>query len=288
VAKKSLPSMFFLFLLMVSVLVSATARAADQDRSLAKIGNEVITEQGLKDLLDALPERFRQLCVTPEGKQKTVEYIVNIYVLADEAKRQGMEKNPEIARLLQFTSKDILARTYLEQITKTLPTPTEAEARAYYEKNLNEYTTPESVHLHHILVKTEKEAKDVMDRLKKGEKFADLASQVSICPSRSKGGNLDWIPKPALVKEIQDVAFTMPVGKSTGPIQSKHGYHVLLLEEKRPPVQNSFDQVKNYIIDQLKMKKQQEQYEKIAADLRKKANVEIAPPSPTPLPNIGE
>jgi len=254
--------------------------AAGEDKVLAHIGNETVTEQDLTEMSNAVPERFRQYYMTPEGRKKTLDYIVNIYVLAAEAEKQGLDKAPDASRLLQFTKKDLLARLYLEKLTKDMPPPTEADARAFYDTNKSQYTTPESVHLHHVLVKTEKEAKDVLTRLKKGEKLADVASQVSICPSRVKGGNLDWLPRGSLVKEIEDVAFVTKNGEITGPVKTKFGYHVLLVEDKKPAQESSFDQVKDYIIEQLKFQKQQEQYEKVAEQLRKKMNVQVTQEPP--------
>ncbi len=81
------------------------------------------------------------------------------------------------------------------------------------------------------------------------------------------------------MKEIEDEAFAMKNGQMTGPIKSRFGYHVLLLEDKRPPQETSFDQVKDSIIERLKFEAQQEQYEKIAGDLRKKMNVQVAQPA---------
>jgi peptidyl-prolyl cis-trans isomerase C len=260
--------------------------AAGEDKVLARIGAETVTEQDLNEMSNAVPERFRQYYMTPEGRKKTLDYIVNIYVMAAEAEKQGLDKAPESSRLLQFTRKDLLARLYLEKMTKDTPAPTETDAKAFYENNKAQYTTPESVHLHHVLVKTEKEAKDVLGRLKKGEKFPDIASQVSICPSRVKGGNLEWLPKGSLVKEIEDVAFTTKNGEITGPVKTKFGYHVLLVEDKKPVQESSFDQVKDYILEQIKFQKQQEQYEKMADELRKKMNVQVTqePPMVPPTP----
>lgn len=256
-------------------LVGVSQPFAQGENVLAKIGNQTVTETDLKGIANAVPEKFRHLYTTPEGRKKTLEYVVNIYVLAGEAERQGLDKKPEVANLLQFTRRDLLARLYLDQMTKDLPAPTDAEAKDNYEKNKSQYSTPESVHLHHILVASEKEAKDVLDRLKKGEKFSDVASQVSICPSKIKGGNLEWLPKGSLVPEIEEVAFSMKEGQVTGPVKSKFGYHVLLLEEKRGPQENSFDQVKEYIMEQLRFQKQQEQYEKLADSLKRQMNVQV-------------
>jgi peptidyl-prolyl cis-trans isomerase C len=272
---------------MMLLLVSAPHSFAQTDKVVAKIGNQTVTESDLKEISNAVPEKFRHLYLTPEGRKKTLDYVVNIYVLAAEAERLGMDKKPETDKLLQFTRRDLLARLYLDQMSKDLPAPTDAEAKEFYEKNKSQYATPESVHLHHILVSSEKEAKDAMDKLKKGEKFADLASQISICPSKMKGGNLEWLPKGSLVPEIEEVAFSMKNGQITGPVKSKFGYHVLLLEDKKPAQENSFDQVQDYILEQLRFQKQQDHYEKIADSLRQKMQVQINDqnlPSGVPIP----
>ena len=81
-------------------------------------------------------------------------------------------------------------------------------------------------------------------------------------------------------------AFTMKNDQITGPVKTKFGYHVLLMHDKRPARENSFDQVKDLIIEQIKFLRQQEQYEKIAENLRKKYNVQILLP-PVNTPPVG-
>jgi peptidyl-prolyl cis-trans isomerase C len=254
-----------------------------QNAVLAKIGNVTISEKDLNDLANAIPERYRDLYMNPEAKQKTLDYVINIYVLAAEAEKQNLDKAPEIQKLLDFTRKDLLARIYLDRLSKDLKPPSEQEAKAYFETYKDQFSTPESVHLHHILVNTEKEAKAVLERLKKGEKFADVAGQVSTCPSKAKGGDLDWVPKGSLVPEIEEIAFSAKYGTPTGPVKTKFGYHVVLVEERKPAQEGSFDQAKDYIFEQLRFQAQQENYEKIAQELRKKLNVQVTgPQAPTP------
>jgi peptidyl-prolyl cis-trans isomerase C len=262
---------------------------AKGDKVLAKVGNETITEADLEALAGAVPERLRYLYLTPEGRRQTLEYVVNIYAMAAEANKQGLDKDPQFRKVLAFTRKDLMARKYLEKTSKGIADPTEKEAREFFDKNAELYGTPESVHLRHILVKTEKEAKDVLKKLKKGAKFSDVASKVSTCPTKAVGGDLDWLPRGRLVKELEDVAFTMKNGQVTGPIKTRFGYHVVLLEDKRPARKSSFDEVKDYIIEQLKFQKQQEHYQQVAKALRKKMNVQVmeAPKSATPKPKPG-
>jgi len=268
-------------------LTCLTAGAVNaQNAVLAKIGSMTITEKDLNDLANAIPERYRDLYMSPEARQKTLDYIVNIYVLAAEAEKQNIDKAPEIQKLMDFTKKDLLARIYLDRQSRNLKAPTEEEAKAYYEQYKDQFVTPETVHLHHILVNTEKEAKAVMDRLKKGEKFPEIASQVSICPSKNKGGDLGWLPKGSLVPEIEEVAFTVKQGVPTGPVKSKFGYHVLWVDDRKPAEEGSFDLSREYIMEQLKFQAQQDNYERIAQELRNKMNAQVfdRPTSPSAGP----
>lgn len=278
----SFPGRFSWILLLAGVILMVLPQAgiAADDKVLAKVGNRTVTESDLEQLASAVPERVRHLYLTPEGRKKTLDYIVNVYVLAEEAKNQGLNKTPDVQKLIEFTQEDLLARLYLDKITANLPEPTEEEAKKYFEKNRDQYSTPETIHLRHILVKTEAEAKKVLESIKKGEKFPDLAQKVSTCPSKSRGGDLDWLPKGALLPEIEEVAFSMKEGEITGPVKSTWGYHVLLLEGKRPPQETDFDQVKDYIMEQLRFQKRQDYYEKVAEKLRAKMKVQLSEPSP--------
>ncbi len=268
-------------LCLLSILTLMTAfqtgvYAASQDTVLARIGNQTVTDADLKEIIAAFPDRFYQ---TAEGQAKALDYLVNINVLAAEAQKQGLDKDPEVQRLVNYTMKDLLARFYLEKASKNMPAPTEADAKAFYEQNRSQFLIPESILLRHILVKTEKEAKDALSKLNKGTKFADLASQISICPSRVKGGSLDWMPKGYLVKEIEDAAFSMKVGETVGPVQSQFGYHILLLEDKRAPQETSYEQAHETIMERLRVQAQQDHYEKLAKELRQKMNVQITQPA---------
>lgn len=262
--RKSLISRRFFGLVMAACMVvlgAFTSFGQEQDKVLATIGSERITQGDLNELANAVPEQIRELYLTPEGRRQTLDYIVNIYVLAAEAEQQGLDKGRKVERLLTFAKKDLLARLYLEREWTNLPNPSEEEARAYYQKNLARF---ESVHLRHILVKSEEEAEKVMKSLRKGKKFDELATQKSICPSKVRGGDLDWLPRGRLVKEIEDVAFNMERGQVTGPIKSKFGYHVILLEDKK----STFEDSKDYVIEQLK-------YLKLANRLKEKMRVHV-------------
>jgi peptidyl-prolyl cis-trans isomerase C len=86
---------------------------------------------------------------------------------------------------------------------------------------------PDKIHCAHILVKTETEAKNILERLAKGEKFANIAKQLSLCPSAKKGGDLGEFGHGVMVKEFETAAFNLQKGETSQPVKTKYGYHVI-------------------------------------------------------------
>jgi len=86
---------------------------------------------------------------------------------------------------------------------------------------------PDKVHCAHILVKTETEAKAVAERLNKGEKFANIAKELSLCPSGKKGGDLGTFTRGKMVKEFETCAFGLQKGQVSSIVKTKFGYHIV-------------------------------------------------------------
>jgi len=83
------------------------------------------------------------------------------------------------------------------------------------------------VHCAHILVKTEKEAQAVTERLGRGEKFANIAREVSLCPSGKRGGDLGTFTRGKMVKEFEEAAFALQKGQVSPIVKTKFGYHII-------------------------------------------------------------
>jgi parvulin-like peptidyl-prolyl isomerase len=86
---------------------------------------------------------------------------------------------------------------------------------------------PNKVHCAHILGKTEKEANAVLERLKKGEKFANIAKEVSLCPSGKHGGDLGTFGRGKMVKEFEKSAFTLQKAQISSIVKTKYGHHII-------------------------------------------------------------
>ena len=83
------------------------------------------------------------------------------------------------------------------------------------------------VHCAHILMKTEKEAQAAVERLQKGEKFANVAKQISLCPSGKRGGDLGTFGRGKMVREFEQAAFTLQKGQVSPIVKTKFGYHII-------------------------------------------------------------
>jgi peptidyl-prolyl cis-trans isomerase C len=86
---------------------------------------------------------------------------------------------------------------------------------------------PNKVRCAHILVKSDKEAIAVLERLKKGEKFGNVARAVSRCPSSKRGGDLGTFTRGKMVKEFENAAFALDKGEISGVVKTKFGCHII-------------------------------------------------------------
>lgn len=85
----------------------------------------------------------------------------------------------------------------------------------------------DKVHCAHILVKTEQEAKNILDQLNKGESFSKLAMEKSLCPSKRKGGDLGTFGRGQMVKEFERAAFNLQRGQTSQPVKTEFGWHII-------------------------------------------------------------
>ena len=154
---------------------------------------------------------------------------------------------------------------------KIRPMVTEEEMKAVYDEEAAKLQQTERVRARHILVGTEQEAKDILGRLAKGEKFEELAKQFSLDGSKDYGGDLGYFTQPEMVPEFSKATFALKTGETSQPVKTDFGWHIIRLDDRKQGAAQPFDQVKSAIRNVLLRKKVTETMEKI----RSSSKVEI-------------
>lgn len=245
---------------------AATTPAATASTKVATV-NGVVIPQSRAELL--VKERMTQgQPDTPELRNAIREDLISRELLAQEAVKKGVDKNPDVTTQIELAKQSVLVRSYLQDVMKASPVSDDA-LKAEYEK-IKAQMGDKEYKVRHILVEKEAEAKDIIAQLKKGVKFEKLAAK-SKDPSKSNGGDLGWSAPGAYVKPFADAMIALKKGEYTKtPVQTQFGWHVIQLEDSRPMQAPPLDQIK----PQLSQRMQQQQIEKTVAELRAKAKVE--------------
>jgi peptidyl-prolyl cis-trans isomerase C len=161
----------------------------------------------------------------------------------------------------------------------------DAEAKAFYEENKEDFNTPEQVKASHILVKVDAtaapeqkaaakaKAEGLLKQVKAGGDFATLAKENSDCPSKERGGDLGFFDRGTMVKEFADAAFAMKVGQVSDVVETQFGYHIIKVTDRKDGGLTSFEKAKPEIIKSLSDKKKGELFKQLIEKIKAEAKI---------------
>lgn len=262
---------------LLTVAVMATSVVASD--ILVTVNGKNITKQDAEQFVAAAQQgaHFAQLDKAQQEmiKQRLVEKIL----FTELAKKEGVENDPEFKAAIEKIKEELLVNVWMKkQLDSTLVS--DSEAKEFYEKNKDKFKQPETVTASHILVKTEDEAKAIIEELKplKGaalkEKFVVLAKAKSTGPSGPKGGDLGTFTQGQMVPEFAKAVWALKDGTVTlEAVKTQFGYHVIYLEKKNPAIVLPYDAVKEKIIQSLKQKQFAVKVAEVAKELKSKAKI---------------
>ncbi|MBB5016958.1 peptidyl-prolyl cis-trans isomerase C [Chitinivorax tropicus] len=262
--------------LIVAMTAGALAAAAVAEESkpangnVAVVNGVAIPQAKLDAQLKVLAARGQK--DSPELRNAVKDSLITGMLIEQEAAKKGLDKAPEVQAELEVARQGVLFRAFVQDYFKSHPVA-DAEIKAEYDKFKEQQSANgKEYRARHILVKEEKQAKDILAQLKKGAKFDQLASKLSEDKgSAAKGGDLDWSAPSNYVKPFADALVKLQKGQVTEePVKSEFGYHIIKLEDARNTPVPSLDELKPQISQFL----QQKQLENLMKDLRAKAKVE--------------
>jgi peptidyl-prolyl cis-trans isomerase C len=238
-------------------------KTAASSPPVAVVDGVSISRDAYQDYLKGLLRGKSESEVTAEEKDKVLDQMINMQLIAAQADKDGLEKDPDVATRLALVRTQILADAAAQKYVKSHE-PTDQELHAAYDTA----TDKTEYRASHILVPTKEKADQVIKKLKGGAKFEDVAKAESTDNSKANGGDLGWFTTARMVKPFGDAVKGLKVGETTtDPVQTQYGWHVIKLVETRDA---PFDQFKGQLSNGILQKKFQDYIEA----LKKTAKIE--------------
>lgn len=240
------------------------------NKVLAVVAGEEITEADLNDFLRNIPKDQQAYVSNPQVREQYLEQLIALRMFSKQGEEEKLEETDEFKVILESARKDILAQMMIAKLLKDIDV-TDEEAKDYYDANKRQFEKGETVRAKHILVKEEEKCNEILTAIKKEEKtFEDAAKEFSTCPSGQKGGDLGEFGKGQMVPEFEKAAFSAEVGQVVGPVQTSFGYHLIKVEKKNEASETPFEEVKASIKGRMLQQKQNDAYTAKVKQLKEK------------------
>jgi peptidyl-prolyl cis-trans isomerase C len=266
---------FLLFTAVLAIIFLPTFASIAAEPPESKV---VATVNG-NDILESTLSLYQQRRGIPrdadpqQQRKMMLEELINMELLYQDALKTGADKTPAFtkafAQEMEHLKRNMLASFMIKQHAET-SVLTDEEMKKEYDKHKTEMARTE-YKARHILLETEKDAKDIVKQLNKGADFAELAKAKSTGPSATHGGDLGWFEGKQMVKAFSDAVAALEKGKyTTSPVRTQFGWHVILKEDQRIVDPPPFESMK----EQLRMRLKNKLVENYIGDLRKDAKIE--------------
>ncbi|MBI3580518.1 MAG: peptidylprolyl isomerase [Nitrospinae bacterium] len=261
-------------------------------------GHEIVGDQLKKlekNVLDqliateVLYEAATNAGIKPADKdlEKQVGEIKSRFKTEEEFNKALTSQKMTLDELKTEVRRNMAIHNYVESKLVVGVKVSEADAQKYYNDNKDKFKTPEMVRARHIILmldpkadektkaETKKKMEEIQGKLKGGAKFEELAEKYSQDGSKSKGGDLGFFPKGAMVKEFEDAVFSMKPGEVSGIVTTQFGLHLIKFEEKKPAGTTQFSEVKEMVVKGLEGDAKRDKVTKAIDELKKKATIKV-------------
>jgi peptidyl-prolyl cis-trans isomerase C len=240
------------------------------------INRELLFQESAKQKIEVSEAEIQQEFDRLKGRYKDpkqFEAILTQMQLTEESLKDQIRRKTTVQRLIKKAVGDKI-------------TTTESEAKTVYDDSPEDFKQKAQVHARHILVKVAPDADEaakgearkkieaIQEEAKGGADFAELATKHSEGPSKANGGDLGFFGTGQMVKPFEEAAFALEPGKISDIVETRFGYHLIKVEEKKEERSLSFDEVKDDLMEKLKRGKIEEQMTAYLDALRKKAEIE--------------
>ena len=208
---------------------------ASQGEVLATVAGRAISAAEFGAYLGAVRQQGQYdatlQTLTPSGRARLLQQVVDQRVFAAEARRVKLDADPLVRFRAEQAAAEVLARAYLDARTREL-TPGDDDARRYYARHAEEFRTVSRVKARHILLRTRADAEAARAELLAGAAFEQVAAARSLDPTtKDKGGEVGWVPRGLMVKPYEAALFALKAGEISVPVESSFGVHIIRADE---------------------------------------------------------
>lgn len=252
---------------------------------LAKIKTDIIETMINEELLFQ-EGRKKGITVEPEAIATDLKKIKKGFATDADFKKLIAESGLTEAELQSNIERGHVVNKLIDNQIMALVVIPDQEIRTFYDTHPESFKKSEQVRASHILIKVDSQAEQsvkdekkaklqkIQKRLKGGEDFAVLAKEFSECPSNIKGGDLGYFERGNMVKPFEDVAFALKTGEVSDIVETRFGYHLIKVVDKKPASVVGYEDVKDKIGQYLKKEKTGKELKGYIEELQKKAVIE--------------
>lgn len=248
--------------LSLAPFAAAHAEGETADTVVASVNGTDITLGQVVALSQQLPDEYQQLADDVLFKA-IVDQLIQQETLAQTVEGK-LTRRDELN--LQNQRLAYLAGNILQGVVSTAVT--EEAIKAAYDARIAAMPPATEYHAAHILVADEAKAKDLKAQIDGGADFAELAKANSTDGSASNGGDLGWFGVGMMVKPFEDAVVAMKPGEVSAPVQTQFGWHLIKLDETRPAVPPTMDDLRPEVTQELQRKAVDDYVAKISADAK--------------------
>lgn len=283
----------FLITLVAATLVLACSRGSKGGPAVAEGDGVTVTAEEFKARLDEQSPFVRARYATIERKKEFLENLIRFELLAKEAEKKGLDKDPEVRATLR---KIMVQKLVRQAFDEGAPAASESDARTYYDEHQDEFVKPERLRLSLIWLDAPAgssqrsarlaEAQKIFARVKGEEAknpmaFGTLARDLSTdMATKAGGGDVGYRTREEFGRqyspELASAAFALKdVGQETSVVETPAGFGIVKLMARQAAVSKPFEEVKSQLVARVSREKRTKDFDEHIKALREKAGIKI-------------
>jgi len=282
------------FTAAIAIMLAGAAEAEEPNPVLGRAGDYIIREADFERILSKQSQEVKaQVSAQSPQREEFIRQLLLSRVLAVKARKEGLDRKPEVKEQLSQVMDQFLAQEYLLAQTASAKV-SEEEVKAFYLEHVAEFQISETARVRHIYfevaadaapevkAKAKEKADKVLKALKGGGEFAALAREHSDDKDTAdKGGEIGYVrPGKTNSPELEKAIFALKQGEISEPVNTTFGYHILKVDERKEKRTGSLDEAREFITQRLKAQAEQKIAKEVIDKIAKESNLEVIGAAP--------